>query len=241
MTSELSLAAINAHWSGVLGREVACLPAGRAVVGAHSPALQELGGLYVWECGGACIVSAPQDLVMDIAGPVGGAAPESVIAGDSLRDALGDRLGRATGPAVIYYADGGDFVRQEELGARPLIPSDDDALRELSRDVGEEAWVNSNISFERVPIFGIYEQRRMVAAASYERWGERLLHVGVVTHPDYRGQGFGRGVAAATTAHALEAGGIAQWQTLASNAPSARIADALGFRPYCRTLFLQLK
>jgi GNAT superfamily N-acetyltransferase len=198
-------------------------------------------GIYVWESEGACIVSAPQELLMDVAGPIGGADPEQVIDGRSLRDILGGRLGRTIGPAVISYADGGDFIRQEEQGARPLIPSDDDALKELSREVGEEAWVNSNISFERVPIFGIYEQRRMVAAASYERWGERILHIGVVTHPDYRGQGFGRGVAAATTAHALEAGGIAQWQTLESNAASARIADALGFKSHCRTLFLQLK
>jgi hypothetical protein len=49
------------------------------------------------------------------------------------------------------------------------------------------------------------------------------------------------GVATATTVHALEAGGIAQWQTLEANSPSVTIAAKLGFQPYCRTLAIRLK
>jgi GNAT superfamily N-acetyltransferase len=178
---------------------------------------------------------------MDVGRVAGGRTPDEIIGCGVLQQALGDRIERVVGPAAISYADVTDFILQEEHGARPLTPADTDALRRLSAAVGEDAWENSGIAFDRVPVFGIYEKSEMIAASSYERWGERILHVGIVTHPEHRGQGHGLGVAAATTAHALEAGGIAQWQTLESNEPSLRIAEKLGFKPYCRTLALRLK
>lgn len=241
MTTDTSLHDIDAHWSGVLGRDVNALPAGRCAVGGHSPALSAFRGVYAWARGEGCVLSAPGDVMMDAARAAGGKTPAEIIDGNDLAAAFGDRVELVVGPASVRYADVSDFLLQEEQGARPLTPADNDALRELSVEVGEDAWENSGIAFDRVPIFGIYVKDALVAAASYERWGERILHVGVVTHPEHRGQGYGLGVAAATTAHALEAGGIAQWQTLESNAPSVSIAKHLGFKPYCRTLAVRLK
>jgi GNAT superfamily N-acetyltransferase len=210
-------------------------------VGAHAPPLEGFRGVYVWMREEGCVISAPQDLLMDIASCAGGRSLAEVIEGGALASVLGDRVERMIGPAVISYADTTDFILHDEQGARPLIPSDDDALRALSEEVGEDAWENSNIAFDRVPVFGIYDQHKLVAAASYERWGERILHVGILTHPEHRGQGLGLGVAAATVTHALEAGGIAQYQTLEANEPSMRIADKLGFKRYCRTLVFRLR
>jgi GNAT superfamily N-acetyltransferase len=241
MTTETSLRDIDAHWSGVLGRDVSELPDGRCAVGGHSPALAGFRGVYAWARHDSCVVSAPVEFTMDAARAAAGKSAAEIIDSEGLPEAFGERVDRVVGPAAISYADVTDFILHEEQGARPLTPADMDALRALSKAVGEEAWENGGIAFDRVPIFGIYEKDKMIAAASYERWGERILHIGVVTHPEYRGQGYGMGVATATTVHALEAGGIAQWQTLESNGPSVTIAAKLGFKPYCRTLVVRLK
>jgi GNAT superfamily N-acetyltransferase len=241
MTTSTSIHDLDAHWSGLLGRDLADIPAGRCVVTPHPQALASYRGIYAWSRGDACVVSAPPEFVRQTAEVAGGKSPADVIDSDALPSALREELESIVGPAVVSYADHSDFVPVDEMGARPLTPSDIPALRQLSRDAGAEAWENSGISFDRVPILGIYDQHILVAAASYERWGERILHVGVVTHPEHRGKGFGRGVASATTAHALEAGGIAQWQTLETNTPSLAIAKKLGYQPYCRTLAIRLR
>ena len=65
-------------------------------------------------------------------------------------------------------------------------------------------------------------------------------HIGVVTHPAYRGRGYGRAAVSAATARGLEAGFIVLYQTLLANAPSVALATELGYQPYATHLAVQL-
>jgi RimJ/RimL family protein N-acetyltransferase len=67
-----------------------------------------------------------------------------------------------------------------------------------------------------------------------------LLHIGIITHPDYRGQGHGRSVVSAIAAYGLEVSLVPRYQALAANTPSVTIARALGFSQYAETLAVRL-
>ena len=49
-------------------------------------------------------------------------------------------------------------------------------------------------------MFGCFNGEALAAAGMLERWGDRLLQVGIVTHPDHRGRGYGKAVVSAMTA-----------------------------------------
>jgi RimJ/RimL family protein N-acetyltransferase len=112
----------------------------------------------------------------------------------------------------------------------------DSRLRALRENAGPEAWAHANLEAAEPPLFGCLAEGRIVAAAGFQRLLARVAHVGVVTDPAHRGSGLGRTVVEAAGAHALELGLLVQYQTLASNAPSLRIAESLGFEPFATTL-----
>jgi predicted GNAT family acetyltransferase len=60
-------------------------------------------------------------------------------------------------------------------------------------------------------------------------WSTSLAQIGVLTHPQWRGQGLATGVASSSVAQALEAGLVAQWRARCTLTASRRIARSLGF------------
>jgi RimJ/RimL family protein N-acetyltransferase len=113
-------------------------------------------------------------------------------------------------------------------------------LGQLAAAVGPTAWAHSGISPERPPVFGCYAAETLAAAGMLEPWGARLLHVGIVTHPAYRGRGYGKAVVSAMTTHGLTTGAVVQYRTLAANRASVAIAQALGFQRFGQTLAVRL-
>jgi RimJ/RimL family protein N-acetyltransferase len=121
-----------------------------------------------------------------------------------------------------------------------LTDQDLPALRQLAAAAGPTAWAHSGIDPARPPVFGCYAGRTLAAAGMLEPWGARLRHVGILTHPAYRGRGDGKAVVSAMTAHGLAAGVVVQYRTLAGNVASVAIAHALGFRRFGQTLAVRL-
>jgi RimJ/RimL family protein N-acetyltransferase len=88
----------------------------------------------------------------------------------------------------------------------------------------------------RPPVYGCYAGRTLAAAGMLEPWGDRLLHVGIVTHPAHRGRGYGTAVVSRTTADGLAEGRVVQYRTPQANLPSVAIASKLGFQRFAHTL-----
>ena len=128
----------------------------------------------------------------------------------------------------------------DPVPVRPLQPSDRPALLALAEACGPD-WALSGIDPLRPPIFGVFEHDVLLAAASYEPWGEQVRATGVVTHPRHRRHGYGRAVAAAATAYGVQHGFVMLWQTLESNRASLAIAKSLGYQPYARTIAISLR
>src|SRR5207245_3953946 len=91
-----------------------------------------------------------------------------------------------------------------------------------------EAWEHAGIAADEPHVFGCFCDGQLAAVARYRPgWGE-TAHIGVVTHPAYRGCRYGRAVASAAPAQALEAGFIVLYKTLFANTPPVALATGLG-------------
>lgn len=72
-------------------------------------------------------------------------------------------------------------------------------------------------------------QPAVAAACGYQVWDGGLAQFSVLVHPDRRGRGLGRAVAAAAVRAAVAEGLIPQWRARSSLLASRRIAETLGF------------
>jgi GNAT superfamily N-acetyltransferase len=136
------------------------------------------------------------------------------------------------GPAWLGYADRSDLRPAPTLGTRLLTDQDLPELQRLAAACGPVAWEHSGIDPARSPVFGCFAGDRLAAAGMLERWGDRLLHVGVVTHPGYRGCGYGKAVVSAMSTYGLATGGVMQYRpckptSLRSGSPGRSASSAL--------------
>jgi GNAT superfamily N-acetyltransferase len=147
-----------------------------------------------------------------------------------LSSVFGDSIAALFSRVFLGYADE-RLPERPQSSARLMGVEDRSALEEFRARVGAREWDDSGIDASQ-PIAGWFVGDELVAAAGYEVWGGWIAHVGVVTAPSHRGLGYGRDVVARVANHAIARGLVAQYQTLGENAPSMRVAAALGFCPY---------
>jgi RimJ/RimL family protein N-acetyltransferase len=152
------------------------------------------------------------------------------------RDLFRGETDRVLGPAWLAYADVSDFNPATTEAVKLLSAEDDGLLRAFASDCSELDWEHSGIEFGHSPIFGYFTDGKILAATNYEVWGARIAHIGVVTHPSYRGKGYGRAVVSAAADYALGHDLIAQYRTLESNLPSVAVGRSVGFRHYASTI-----
>jgi GNAT superfamily N-acetyltransferase len=189
----------------LLGLSAAEWRAPGGTVIAHAAALADYRGIYAVRRLETVVVSVPAPLVEDTIAGLANCEASGAMDASVVSPIYGDAVERVIGPAWIGYADTTDFHPADTHGARRLEDSDHAMLRALSAACSTEDWEHSGVAFDRAPIFGCFARDSLVAACSYEPWGQHLLHVGVVTHPDHRGKGLGRAVASAATGHGLAA------------------------------------
>lgn len=166
--------------------------------------------------------------------------PEEIFNVDFWANIFGRAVDKIIGSAWIGYADTMDFSIAETRGARLLDRGDDAAFHRLAESCSQKELEHSGIKFDRPPILGCFLKDEIVAVAGYEIWGKRIAHVGVITHPSYRGRGYGKAVVSAITEYGLSKGLIMQYRTLQSNMPSVVIARSLGYQEYAETIAVRL-
>ena len=240
MTTTVSRQAVVAFWAAHLGCTEEQLAQPSTSVVRNGPDLAEFRGVTVLFRPPACVLAVPQDWYVPVASRVGHRPPAEVFDSAVLRQVLGAAVGQIIGPAWLGYADASDIRPAPTMGARLLTDHDLPELRQLAAACGATAWEHSGIDPARPPVFGCFAGHTLAAAGMLEWWGDRLLQVGVVTHPGHRGRGYGKAVVSAMTAHGLAAGGVVQYRTLEANLPSVGIARALGFQRFAQTLAVRL-
>jgi GNAT superfamily N-acetyltransferase len=240
MPTRQTLTHVDAYWAENLG----CAPED-----LHRPGVTLLGnggglatyqGAYLLRWEETCVVTVPVSLLPLVEGAVRGQTPDEIFDRTFLTTMFGSRLDRIIGPAFQGCADTSDFHAVDVRGTRPLAAEDDEALERLAMACDRDEWVHSGIERALAPIFGCYTGDELAAAGMLLPWGLRQCNVGIITHPSFRGQGYGRAVVSAVTAYMLAEGYVAQYQTLLDNTSSVAIARALGYRQYATTLAVRL-
>lgn len=205
-------------------------------------------GCYLFRRGEGVIVSviarAPASLFQRVEREVVGRPAEAIFARGFWEERFAGEYKRLMGPAFVGYTCAEAFREEQRRTVRRLLPArreDAAALRRLFAACTLQEWEYGGIQFEHDPIMGAFEGERLVAAASYELWTDRIAHMGAVTDPDFRGGGYGTSAVSALTRHCLEAGLIPQYRTLESNSGAMAIAHRLGFSPYAQTMSITFR
>lgn len=230
---------VAAYWAGFFG----CTPEQLTAAGTHvvpHAGLEDYAGAYLFRRGEACIVSVPAPLLATVTAQLAGLPAAASFDVARLRHVFGDAIDRIVGPAWQGYTWAGNFRPVAHPGARRLTGDDESALRALAAACGEQDWAHSGIGRPDQVVFGAFLGDMLVAAGMGEPRGAILLHIGIVTHPDYRGHGYGRGVVSVIAAYGFEVGLVPWYQTLAANSPSIALARSLGFSRYAETLAVRL-
>jgi RimJ/RimL family protein N-acetyltransferase len=244
MTRPDTLGEVQQFWASWLGCARHDLSGGGVKVVLCSETHQPQ--IFLFARGSICIVSIADpgggELLGDVEAIVKNRPMREVFEGGFWKFQLGGRVEHIVGPAYIGCADETDFQPSPVAApaAELLDAADIERLRPLADACTQAEWEHSSIRFDRRPIVGCSDGDTLVAAASYEVWGKRIAHIGVATHPQYRGKGYGKSVVSRISQHALANGLILQYRTLAANAPSMAIAHSLGFQEYAETISVRL-
>lgn len=75
-------------------------------------------------------------------------------------------------------------------------------------------------------VYGCYEENKLVSVASLWHWGDNLSDIGVLTHPDYRGMGYGESVCQSVL-NGIDR--LVIWRCDMENEASYELAKKLGF------------
>jgi len=232
-------ARVAAYWASFLGCTPEQLETPGTWVGPHA-GLADYQGVYLLRRGESCVVSVPAALLSLVMARLAGLSAASSFDVSRLRFLFGDAVERIVGPAWQGYLRADDFRPVVRPNVRQLTDADDPALRRLAEACEEQEWEQVGIGRAEQVVFGAFVGDILVAAGMGEPRAASLLHIGIITHPDYRGQGYGRAVVSAISANGLEVGLVPRYQALAANIPSVAIARALGFTHYATTLAVRL-
>lgn len=243
MLASATLDLVDDYWS-----EFLCVPRERLrpalpLVVPHA-GLEDYAGMYAQSFGGAApVVSLPAAVTERFGSAAARAAAGGLVDDGRWSGVFGDTLTAVIGPAEVRYADAGTLrPAAGDARARLLTVGDAPALERLRRACDPTEWEHAGgRELGAHPIAGVFTDGELAAVAGYEVWDGRIAHLGVVTHPAHRGRGLGANAVECVARAALQDGLVLQYRALASNAPSLRIADRLGFVPYAVSLAVRLR
>jgi RimJ/RimL family protein N-acetyltransferase len=229
---------VDAFWADYFGASPADLNGKKTLVFPHK-ALESYDGVLVFRHADACLVSVPENTPDIERERLRKATPDQAFEPDFLARNFVVWKDRVSPPAWVGVCDPADF-KDAPSAARLLAKSDEDAVGRLAEGCGETAWTQSKLALEREHNFGLFEGRDLVAASGYLVMGNALAYVGVITHPQHRGKGHARKVAAASIRNAFERGLVPMWRTPHANEAAIALAKSLGFSHYASTRDVRL-
>jgi len=116
---------------------------------------------------------------------------------------------------------------------RQLTSEDADAFEDFVSEAPEDDMDEAFVELDHWLAFGCFVEDRLVSAASMYTWsGTSFADLGVITLPQFRGQGFGKQTVRAIGAQALRLGCEPQYRCQPDNVSSIRLAQASGFSPF---------
>ncbi len=234
MQNKHTICKVASYWAAHFGCSTEALFAQPLHIVTHAADLAGYDGIFALFRDGAATASFPLDCVESLRRLL----PSQPLTPVRVADAFSGSSFTVIGPAYIGYAE---IVRPPSRPVRSLAASDASKAGDLRAVCSRPEWEHGGSDVNARPSSGVFAGSELVALAGYEVWGGVLAHISVITHPAYRGRGFGCSAVAHLAHVALAAGLVPQYRTLESNRPSIRIAESLGFVHYASSVAVRLK
>jgi GNAT superfamily N-acetyltransferase len=238
--SKSTIEIFDQYWSSSLGCPSEALYNRQTLV-VPDAASGNFRGIYCFLRNRTLIVAVSSDLIDAFRLRAESWSREDVLDETRLRRLIDYPIDWIIGPAFIGYTDWTTFRPVSREGVRILKPEDLRALEILQAACDPLEWEHGGSRLGDQSAAGAFDGERLVAVAGYEIWGGSIAHIGVVSHPHYRGKGYGKAVVSKLTKEVLNRGVVPQYQTLDVNKPSMELADRLGFERYATTVAVRLK
>ena len=132
---------------------------------------------------------------------------------------------------IFYYADGTEpwLATQREAAARRLSERDAAAFVAFQSEAAEQDKENAFVELDHWAVFGMFEQQRLVSAASMYPWDNaRIADLGVLTLPGCRRKGYAKALVRSMSRHALSLDHQPQYRCQLDNSASTILAQAAG-------------
>ena len=232
----------NRWWAGDFARRPDALRPTKTQVQAHAGRMADATGIWILVAGRAPVVSLPSGAMDLLADRAHGWSRSLVADHSALAEAVRPlQVERIVGPAFIGYGTAHTLTLEHAVGARALTSADHAAVADLRAACSEEEWDHGGSDAAQVQTFGCFDEAgNLLTLAGYKIWGGTIAHISIVSARDARGRGLGTQAVAAAAGHALDAGLLPQYRTLAANTPSMAVAKKLGFEEYGFSVFVQL-
>lgn len=139
------------------------------------------------------------------------------------------------GPDHLFFLDESTTQRlratDDPSHVRALTDADTAAFATFEAGVPEEDLEGASVELEHWMVFGAFEGDTLVAVGSSYPFEDdvALADMGVVTHPEHRGQGHARSVIYALARAALAADHEPQYRCQIDNTASVKLASRSGF------------
>ncbi len=138
----------------------------------------------------------------------------------------------------LYPANLKIFTPDTGVVVRKLQEEDQKYINELNNSCTKEEVDNTFLALDEVGAWGCFIDNRLVSAVSYADWG-LYGDFGVLTHPEYRGQGLAKAVLSAGCKEAIFIGKIPIYRCHITLFSSINTAKPVGFSEYPTTYFKQ--
>jgi len=198
-------------------------------------------GVFIMKVFGKFVVSAPKDKAERFAQIANHG--HDLYDPELLRRCLKDSLGRYIGPSWIGYPANDTIYHHPEQVQ--ILPGNDErralVFEQLKLCCDETEWSHSGIDEASEYIAVQFLGDAIVSAASYEKWGDKIAHIGIITHPQFRNKGYAKNVLSAITGFIRRQGLIPQYRTLSANSPAVKAAVQCGYTEYASHIAVRLK
>jgi GNAT superfamily N-acetyltransferase len=203
--------------------------------------LTSYNGLFVMKINNKFMISAPDELVSNI--------KQMINNGYDLFDLsvyqshLPIGIEHYISSSWIGYADSANV---KNLTDSTMVLTKTDkyysmVFDDLQKNCDDIEWSYSGLdkNCEHIAVHIIDNQ--IASAASYGLWGDKIAHIGIITHPQYRGKGFATNTLLSLTDLIISRNLIPQYRTLCSNISAIKVAEKCDFKKYATHIFIRLQ
>lgn len=200
--------------------------------------LAEEGGIQLFWCDDALVIGAPNVLLSSAEDRAEALSSLDIDNEDEVREWFThfDGIEQVLGPSFYGYTDWETFTPIES-DARILTPADNSDYQVFRSSIPDEEWEHGGMQFTPGKTVGLFVDEELVSVAGFDVWDELLAHLAVVTHPNYRGQGYGQAVISRATEQAFADGFLPQYRTLDAWPWSVALTQNLGFHRFATAYF----